>query len=106
MTSMNRRAFLTGSIALLVAPLAAEAQKSEKMARVGILGLGPIPSPQDLATSVLTNPIWISMRELLKALVPNLSKVAVLREDVTTSVLPSCPLSTLNRPLSRLGASA
>jgi putative tryptophan/tyrosine transport system substrate-binding protein len=186
---VNRRAFLTGSIALLAAPLAAEAQKSEKMARVGILGLGPIPSPQDLATSVSTNPFWISMRELgwvdgqnmvverrfgesadqlrtgaadlvrlkvdvlfvssaglakilqmetktipivigradenlvaaglveslarpggnitgaqllnddlipkrlelLKALVPNLSKVAVLREDVTTSVLPLMP---------------
>src|SRR2546426_4510784 len=53
---------LAGSI--LLAPLAAEAQKSEKMARVGILGLGPVPSPQDLAKSVSTNPFWISMREL------------------------------------------
>ena len=183
---MNRRAFVTGLGAVLAAPLAAEAQKSEKMARVGILGLGPVPSPQALATSVSTNPFWISMRqlgwvdgqnmiverrfgesadqlrtgaadlvrlkvdvlfvssaglakilqmetktipivigradenlvaaglveslarpggnitgsqllnddlipkrlELLKALVPNLSKVALLREDVTTSVLP------------------
>src|SRR3989441_4612171 len=175
---------LAGSI--LLAPVAAEAQKSEKMARVGILGIGPVPSPQDLAKSVSTNPFWMSMRqlgwvdgqnmvverrfgesadqlrtgaadlvrlkvdvlfvssaglakilqletktipivigradedlvaaglvdslprpggnitgsqllnddlipkrlELLKALVPNLSKVALLREDVTTSVLP------------------
>jgi len=185
------RAALAVALALgaLAAPPAAEAQKSEKMVRVGILGLGPIPSPQDLATSVSTNPFWISMRqlgwvdgqnmvverrfgesadqlrtgaadlvrlkvdvlfvssaglakilqmetktipivigradenlvaaglveslakpggnitgaqllnddlipkrlELLKALVPNLSKVAVLREDVTTSVLPLMP---------------
>ncbi len=176
-------------ISATLAPLAAEAQKSEKMARVGILGIGPVPSPQDLAKSVSTNPFWMSMRqlgwvdgqnmvverrfgesvdqlrigaadlvrlkvdilfvssaglakilqletktipivigradedlvaaglvdslrrpggnitgsqllnddlipkrlELLKALVPNLSKVALLREDVTTSALPPAP---------------
>jgi putative ABC transport system substrate-binding protein len=49
---------------LLAAPLAAEAQKSEKMVRVGILGIGPAPSPQELAKSVSTNPFWQSMREL------------------------------------------
>ena len=184
---MDRRVFLSAlSGGLLAAPLAAEAQKSEKLAHVGILGLGPTPSPQELAKSVSTNPFWLSMRqlgwvdgqnmvverrfgesadqlrrgaadlvrlkvdvlfvssaglakilqletktipivvgradenlvaaglvdslakpggnitgsqllnddlvpkrlELLKALVPNLSKVALLREDVTTSVLP------------------
>jgi hypothetical protein len=53
---------LAGSI--LLTPLAAEAQKSEKMARVGILGIGPVPSPQDLAKSVSTNPFWMSMRQL------------------------------------------
>jgi len=188
MTSIvNRRRFLLTSLAGLATPFAAEAQKSEKMARVGILGFGPVPSPQELAKSVSTNPFWMSMRELgwvdgqnivverrfgesvdqfrrgaadlvrlkvdvlfvsgaglakilqmetktipivigradenlvaaglvdslarpggnitgsqllnddlipkrlelLKALVPNLSKVALLREDVTTSVLPS-----------------
>ena len=187
---MGRRAFLAGTGAvLLAAPRAAEAQKSEKMARVGILGIGPVPSPQELAKSVSTNPFWLSMGqlgwvdgqnmiderrfgesaeqlhtgaadlvrlkvdvlfvasaglakilqletktipivvgradndlvaaglvdslarpggnitgsqllndeltpkrlELLKALVPNLSKVALLREDVTTSVLPQIP---------------
>jgi putative tryptophan/tyrosine transport system substrate-binding protein len=184
---MDRRHFISGvTLTLLAAPLAAEAQKTEKMARVGVLGIGPTPSPQDLAKSVSTNPFWMSMRqlgwvdgqnmvverrfgqsadelrrgaadlvllkvdvlfvssaglakilqretkaipivvgradedlvaaglveslarpggnitgsqllndelipkrlELLKALVPNLSKVALLREDVTTSVLP------------------
>jgi putative ABC transport system substrate-binding protein len=49
---------------LLAAPRAAEAQKSEKMARVGILGIGPAPSPQELAKSVSTNPFWLSMRQL------------------------------------------
>ena len=187
---MDRRAFIaTSATAILAVPFAAEAQKSEKMARVGILGIGPVPSPQDLAKSVSTNPFWMSMRqlgwvdgqnmiverrfgestdqlrrgaadlvrlkvdvlfvssaglakilqletktipivigradedlvaaglvdslprpggnitgsqllnddlipkrlELLKALVPNLSKVALLREDVTTSALPQVP---------------
>jgi putative tryptophan/tyrosine transport system substrate-binding protein len=188
---MILRAALTVVLALglLAPPLTAGAQKSEKMARVGILGLGPVPSPQELAKSVSTNPFWMSMRqlgwvdgqtmvverrfgesadqlrrgaadlvrlkvdvlfvssaglakilqletktipivigradenlvaaglvdslarpggnitgsqllnddlipkrlELLKALVPNLSKVALLREDVTTSVLPLMP---------------
>ena len=65
---MNRRAFI-GTIAggLLTAPLAAVAQKSEqkseKMARVGILGIGPAPNPQELA-KVSTNPFWLSMRQL------------------------------------------
>ncbi len=62
---MDRRTFLAGSGAVLLAsPLAAEAQKSEKMARVGILGIGPAPSPQELVKSVSTNPFWLSMREL------------------------------------------
>jgi putative tryptophan/tyrosine transport system substrate-binding protein len=62
---INRRTFLAGTGAvLLAAPLAAEAQKSEKMARVGILGIGPAPSPQELVKSVSTNPFWLSMREL------------------------------------------
>ena len=41
---MERRTFLAGTGAvLLAAPLAAEARKSEEMARVGILGIGPAP---------------------------------------------------------------
>src|SRR5574342_1107699 len=62
---MDRRAFIV-SVAggLLATPLVAEAQKSERMARVGILGIGPAPSPQELARSVSTNRFWISMREL------------------------------------------
>jgi putative ABC transport system substrate-binding protein len=62
---MDRRTFIAGITGgLLAAPLAAEAQKSEKMARVGILGVGPAPSPQELAMSVSTNPFWLSMRQL------------------------------------------
>src|SRR5215510_3684017 len=61
----TRRAFL-GTLAggLLAAPAATAAQKSEKIARVGILGIGPAPSPQELAKSVATNPFWQSMRQL------------------------------------------
>src|SRR6202008_2270438 len=60
------RAALAAAIAvgLLVAPFAAKAQKPEKVAHVGILGLGPAPSPQELAKSVSTNPFWLSMRQL------------------------------------------
>jgi putative ABC transport system substrate-binding protein len=62
---MKRRTFMAlVSGGLLAAPLAAEAQKSEKMARVGILNLGPAPSPEELAQSVSTNQFWLSMRQL------------------------------------------
>jgi putative ABC transport system substrate-binding protein len=62
---VDRRTFIaavTGG--LLAAPLAVEAQKSEKRSRVGILGIGPAPSPLELARSVSTNRLWISMRQL------------------------------------------
>ena len=62
---MDRRVFLSAlGGSLLAAPLAAEAQKSEKMARVGILNLGTAPSPEELAQSVSTNQFWLSMRQL------------------------------------------
>jgi putative ABC transport system substrate-binding protein len=62
---MDRRAFLAGTgAALLAAPRAAEPQKPGKMARVGVLGIGTAPSPDELAKSVATNPFWLSMREL------------------------------------------
>ena len=62
---ISRRAFI-GSLAgsLLAAPLAAQAQKSQKMARVGILGVGRAPSPEELAKSIAANPFWQSMRQL------------------------------------------
>src|SRR5258706_6548918 len=62
---VTRRAFICSLAGgLLAAPLAAEAQQAGKMARVGILGIGPAPSPQELAKSVSTNPFWLSMRHL------------------------------------------
>ncbi len=62
---MERRTFISGvTLGLLGAPLVAEAQPAGKMARVGILGIGPAPSPQELAKSVSTNPFWLSMRHL------------------------------------------
>jgi len=62
---MDRRTFLESLAGgLLAAPLAAEAQKSGKMAHVGILGIGPVPSPQQLEKSVSTNPFWLAMRQL------------------------------------------
>jgi putative tryptophan/tyrosine transport system substrate-binding protein len=63
---VERRAFI-GVLAggLLAEPLAAEAQEAtKKVARVGILNAGPTPSPEDLARSVATNPLWLSMRQL------------------------------------------
>jgi putative ABC transport system substrate-binding protein len=52
------------TVSLVLAPPGGEAQKSEKMPHVGILGIGPTPSPQELAKSVATNPLWLSMRQL------------------------------------------
>ena len=43
--STTRRTFLTGSFALLAAPLAAEAQQAGKLYRIGWLGLTPPASP-------------------------------------------------------------
>jgi ABC-type uncharacterized transport system substrate-binding protein len=61
---MRRIGLVILSFSVVLAPLGGEAQKSEKMARVGILGIGPAPSPQELAKSVATNPFWLSMRQL------------------------------------------
>jgi len=62
---IQRRTFIQGlSLALLAAPCAAHAQKPAKVPRVGILGVGPVPSPQELASSIAANPFWQSMREL------------------------------------------
>ena len=62
---IDRRTFLAGTGAvLLAAPRHAEGQKPEKPAHVGILGIGPTPSPVELAKSVSTNPFWLSMRDL------------------------------------------
>jgi putative tryptophan/tyrosine transport system substrate-binding protein len=61
----DRRRFVAAMMgSFLLRPRGAAGQKSEKMARVGILGTGPAPSPQELAKSVATNRFWISMREL------------------------------------------
>jgi putative tryptophan/tyrosine transport system substrate-binding protein len=62
---IDRRTFLAGTGALFLAvPLAAEAQQSTKVARVGVLGAGPTPSADELAKSVSSNPLWLSMRQL------------------------------------------
>jgi ABC-type uncharacterized transport system substrate-binding protein len=42
---MGRRAFLAGAAALLTAPLAAEAQSTGKVYRIGVLSPGPAASP-------------------------------------------------------------
>ena len=48
----------------LLAPRRARAQKPEPTRRVGILNVGPAPTPQELAKSVAANRFWSSMREL------------------------------------------
>lgn len=64
-TLLERRTFIPAlGLALLASPLAAHAQRPAKTARVGILGIGPTPSPQELARSIATNPFWESMRQL------------------------------------------
>ena len=62
---MQRRTFIAViSGGLFSAPQVANAQKPQKIARVGILGIGLAPSPEELARSVATNPFWQSMRQL------------------------------------------
>jgi putative ABC transport system substrate-binding protein len=62
---MERRAFLAILAGGLVgAPLAIQAKSSGEMVRVGVLGIGPTPSPQELAKSIATNPFWLSMKQL------------------------------------------
>src|SRR5262249_26117770 len=61
----DRRRFIAAMTAgVLATPRPAPAQPSGKLARVGILGIGPAPSPQELARSVAANRFWMSMREL------------------------------------------
>ena len=61
----TRRSFI-GTLAggVLAAPSVLTAQPAGKAARVGVLGVGPTPSPEELARSVSTNPLWLSLREL------------------------------------------
>jgi putative ABC transport system substrate-binding protein len=42
---MRRRAFVSGTLAFLAAPLAAEAQRPGKIARIGFLSLSAGPTP-------------------------------------------------------------
>jgi putative ABC transport system substrate-binding protein len=51
-------------LAFLTTTIAAEAQQAGKTVRVGILGVGRSPSPQELAKSVAANPFWLSMKRL------------------------------------------
>src|SRR5438445_6594137 len=62
---MQRRTFIAViSGGRFSAPQVANAQKPQKIARVGILGIGLAPRPEELARSVSTNPFWQSMRQL------------------------------------------
>lgn len=65
MAGYDRRRFIAAMTAGVLATSSSTlAQPAGKMARVGILGIGPAPSSQELAQSVATNRFWISMREL------------------------------------------
>jgi putative ABC transport system substrate-binding protein len=62
---MDRRAFLAGTGAmLLAAPLAARAQQARKIVRVGIVLGGPTPSPEEIAKAAATSPFLLAMKEL------------------------------------------
>src|SRR5262245_12572634 len=58
------RAVLALALMFLAAPLGIGAQQAARMPRVGILGIGPTPSRQELEKSVAANPFWLSMKEL------------------------------------------
>jgi putative ABC transport system substrate-binding protein len=63
--SIKRRTFMAlVSGGLLAAPLVAEGQKPEKMARLGILGAGPAQNPEQMAESEARRAFLQAMREL------------------------------------------
>jgi ABC-type uncharacterized transport system substrate-binding protein len=58
---MERRRFLRTSVAgVLVTPTVVDAQSSRRVARVGILGAGPVTSPEE----VLGTPMFVALRNL------------------------------------------
>jgi len=100
---MRRIGLAVVLVVMFLAPLA-EAQSAGKTARMGSLVFGPVESPEEQARRS-TGLFWQAMKDLglqirnddlvpkrlefLKALVPNLSRVASLQEDaITTVVVP------------------
>ena len=61
----------------------------ENLVAAGLVDSLARPGGNITGSQLLNDDLIPKRLELLKALVPNLSKVALLREDVTTSVLPS-----------------
>ena len=71
---IDRRTFLAGSVSLLAAPLAADAQQPGKVYRIGTLRPGPSPSPTQIAerrrnalpfVSVLKELGWLEGKNLV-----------------------------------------
>src|SRR5256712_616929 len=60
----------------------------ENLVAAGLVDSLARPGGNITGSQLLNDDLIPKRLELLKALVPNLSKVALLREDVTTSVLP------------------
>jgi putative ABC transport system substrate-binding protein len=63
----------------------------ENLVAAGLVESLARPGGNITGSQLLNDDLIPKRLELLKALVPNLSKVALLREDVTTSVLPLMP---------------
>jgi putative tryptophan/tyrosine transport system substrate-binding protein len=63
----------------------------EDLVAAGLVDSLPRPGGNITGSQLLNDDLIPKRLELLKALVPNLSKVALLREDVTTSALPQAP---------------
>jgi putative ABC transport system substrate-binding protein len=63
----------------------------ENLVAAGLVGSLAKPGGNITGSQLLNDDLIPKRLELLKALVPNLSRVALLREDVTTSVLPLMP---------------
>ena len=61
---MDRRGFLTGAAALLAAPLAAEAQRKDRIYRIGVLGVIPTPQLEDAYRNELRDLGWIEGRNI------------------------------------------
>src|SRR2546425_572411 len=77
----------------------------EDLVAAGLVDSLPRPGGNITGSQLLNDDLIPKRLELLKALVPNLSKVALLREDVTTSALPQVP-ARRSATFERFGTSA
>jgi len=105
---VNRRAFVTGLGAVLAAPLAAEAQQTVRVARVGVLFDGQPSSPDQIARSPLTQGLrdlgWVPGETIIIERVYSESQPGRLAELAAELVRRRVDVIWCNAPTSAVAA--